>query len=133
MLIYLIFIETDGDVDEYCSNQKYKAHFCEIEPKNENEKVTRPKSRIDAGYAYDSDSMVIYMFGGHCEEDSEDLNDFWKYNVRDDKWTCLSENSTVTPRSGQKMVFDPVSKQIFMIGRKAYRGTDNVNETYKVK
>ncbi|XP_070491388.1 muskelin isoform X2 [Chironomus tepperi] len=123
------FIEY-GDVDEYISNQKYKAHFCEILSKD-SEKVLRPKTRVDAGYAFDNESNVIYMFGGHCEDDSEDLNDFWLYDIKDNKWTCISESCSISPRSGQKMVFDPVSKQIFMLGRKASRGTENVNDSYK--
>lgn len=124
---------TDGDVDEYISNQKYKAHFCEIIPKENNDAALRPKNRIEAGYAYDHESNIIYMFGGLCEENSECLNDFWQYDVQNDKWICISESSIVSPRCGQKMVFDPISKQIFMLGKKfANRGSENVNDTYKV-
>lgn len=119
-------------MDEYISNQKYKAHFSEISSKQANETALRPKSRVDAGYAFDVESNIIYMFGGHCEDDSEDLNDFWQYNLQDNKWTCLDENSSVSARSGHKMVFDPISKQIFMVGRKVNRGNEHSNDTFKV-
>lgn len=71
------------------------------------------------------------MFGGHSDETSQDLNDFWQYNLHTHCWSMIHEETVgiVSPRSGQKMVFDPISKQIFMLGRK---GSRNV-EILKVK
>jgi hypothetical protein len=86
----------------------------------------RPSNRIDAGYAYDNEAQIIYMFGGHSDETSQDLNDFWQYNLLTHSWSMIHEESSiVSPRCGQKMIFDPMSKQIFMLGRKGSRVMEN--------
>lgn len=116
---------TDGDTEEYISNQKYKAKFSEIIPNHE---LLKPSNRTDAGYAFDTELQIVYMFGGHSDETSQDLNDFWQYNLRTNCWSMIQEDTSISPRCGQKMVFDPVSRQIFVLGHRS-REYDN----FKVK
>lgn len=110
----------DGDTEEYISNQKYKAKFSKLVPSND----LKPSNRIDAGYAFDSESEIVYMFGGHSDETNMDLNDFWQYNLKSNCWSLIQEDTSISPRCGQKMVFDPFSKQIFMLGHRS-REYDN--------
>lgn len=102
----LVFFHADGDTEEYISNQKYKAKFSEIIPNHE----LKPSSRTDAGYAFDSESQIVYMFGGHSDETSQDLNDFWQYNLKTNSWSIINEDTPISARCGQKMIFDPVSR-----------------------
>lgn len=68
----------------------------------------------------DQGKQVIYMFGGWDGQNS--LDDFWVYDIQDDRWTLLSANSSSEkngpePRSCHKMVFDAKTGCIFMLGR----------------
>lgn len=128
--IFMIFHPyIDGDTEEYIANQKYKAKFSEVMPNSQ----VKPSNRIDAGYAFDSDSQIVYMFGGHSDETSLDLNDFWQFNLRTQCWSIIHEESSiVSPRCGQKMVYDPISKQIFMLGRRASRGIESLKVNLEI-
>ena len=64
------------------------------------------------------------MFGG--TDDTSELNDFWMFDVKENEWSeieCM--NGPTSPRSGCKMVFDPVGNQLFILGKKSPRGSDN--------
>ncbi|KAF8624638.1 hypothetical protein AX15_005791 [Amanita polypyramis BW_CC] len=62
----------------------------------------------------------IYLHGGYDGEKC--LDDFWMYDVREDKWKVLSlgtaqEQNAPGPRSCHKMVFDTKTGSIYLLGR----------------
>lgn len=67
----------------------------------------------------DAKRRLIYLYGGW--DGYQDLSDLWVFNIEDDQWTLLCERSELsngpTPRSCHKMVFDPISENVFMLGR----------------
>lgn len=69
------------------------------------------------------------MFGG--TDDTNDLNDFWVYDMTKNEWTLIESQNGPSPRSGSKMVFDPFGNQLFLIGRKSLRGNDNLKVSGK--
>lgn len=91
----------------------------------------KPSSRMDAGYTFDNEAKIVYMFGGHSDETSQDLNDFWQYNLHTHCWSMIHEDTSISPRCGQKMAFDSATKQIFMLGRKSGKSIELLNN-YKV-
>ena len=68
----------------------------------------------------DAENQLIYLFGGW--DGRKSLDDFWVYNVREDKWKVLShstrhEPNAPGPRSCHKMVFDSKTGNIYLLGR----------------
>lgn len=86
--------------------------------------LDRPKPRTNAAYACDENRQLIYMFGGYDE--TNELNDFWVFDLNTHEWSPMETLNGPSPRSGAKMVFDSVGNQIFIIGRKATRGQENL-------
>ena len=63
---------------------------------------------------------VIYIFGGW--DGKKSLDDFWAYNIKEDKWKVLSHSTTQEQnapeaRSCHKMVFDTKTGSIYVLGR----------------
>lgn len=109
----------EGNVCEFIGKQKYKAKFTEVQTSQE-----RPKSRTQAAYAYDEARQLVYMFGGYDE--TNELNDFWVFNLIKSEWSPVESINGPSPRSGAKMVFDSVGNQLFITGRKTTRGSETV-------
>ena len=68
----------------------------------------------------DEQDGFIYLFGGW--DGQQNLDDFWVYDVRKDTWRMLSmatsrENNGPGPRACHKMVFDPKTGAIYVLGR----------------
>ena len=68
----------------------------------------------------DAENQLIYLFGGW--DGRKSLDDFWVYNVREDKWKVLShstrhEPNAPGPRSCHKMVFDSSTGCIYLLGK----------------
>lgn len=118
---------TEGHVEEFIAKQKYKAKFTELKPTAEN--PIRPKPRSQAAYAFDEIRQLIYMFGGN--DDTTELNDFWVFDVAKSEWSTIESLNGPSSRSGCKMVFDPFGNQIFIIGRKSLRGSENLKVSQK--
>lgn len=93
--------------------------------------LDRPKPRTNAAYAFDESRQLIYMFGGY--DDTNELNDFWVFDLNTVIWSPMENMNGPTPRSGAKMVFDSVGNQIFIIGRKAARGQENLKVMRNLK
>lgn len=51
----------------------------------------------------------------------DDLSDLWAFDLKTNQWELIHERSELHngpgPRACHKMIFDPVSSQIFMLGR----------------
>lgn len=110
---------TEGHVSDFIAKQKYKAKFTEMQSSLE-----RPKPRTQAAYAFDESRQLVYMFGGYDE--TNELNDFWVFNLNNNEWSPVENNNGPSPRSGAKMVFDSVGNQLFIIGRKTTRGSETL-------
>lgn len=81
-----------------------------------------PGRRGGHAMCMDSERGLIYLFGGYDGEKS--LGDFWVYDVREDRWRVLSHNVAEEkngpgPRACHKMVFEPRSGCIYVLGRLA--------------
>lgn len=106
----------DGLLDEYLSMQDYKAVWTQ---QTIEEDAKRPGMRGGHQLIVDSTTGLMYLFGGW--DGFEDLSDMWQFDVRTNAWTLIHERAEEfggpTPRSCHKMVFDPSSSQLFVLGR----------------
>lgn len=79
-----------------------------------------PSARGGHAMCMDAEAGLIYLFGGW--DGRRSLDDFWVYDVRSGRWKVIShsageEKNGPGPRSCHKMVFDPKSGCIYMLGR----------------
>ncbi|EJD02721.1 uncharacterized protein FOMMEDRAFT_156054 [Fomitiporia mediterranea MF3/22] len=79
-----------------------------------------PGKRGGHAMCMDVERGLIYLFGGYDGQRS--LDDFWVYDVREERWRLLShsvceEKRGPTPRACHKMVFDQKSGCIYVLGR----------------
>uniref|UniRef100_A0A1B0CC51 Muskelin N-terminal domain-containing protein n=2 Tax=Lutzomyia longipalpis TaxID=7200 RepID=A0A1B0CC51_LUTLO len=106
----------DGLLDGYLARQDYKASW-ELQDVTETE--NRPGMRGGHQLVIDNQNGLIYLYGGW--DGFEDLSDLWCYSIKSNVWRLIHANSEKfdgpTPRSCHKMVFDPRSGQIFILGR----------------
>ena len=67
----------------------------------------------------DSTNSFMYLFGGW--DGSEDLDDLWSYDIKNNSWTLIHANAEdfggPAARSCHKMLFNPCTSQIFSLGR----------------
>lgn len=75
---------------------------------------------------------TLYLFGGW--NGTEDLDDLWSFCTTSERWTLLCRHSSLaygpSPRSCHKMVFDPVYRKLYTLGRyldNAQRIPSNMN------
>ncbi|THH00239.1 hypothetical protein EW145_g7119 [Phellinidium pouzarii] len=79
-----------------------------------------PCKRGGHAMCMDVENELIYLFGGYDGQKS--LDDFWVYSLREGRWKVIShsvveEKNGPGPRACHKMVFDPKSGCIYMLGR----------------
>ncbi|XP_030373545.1 muskelin [Scaptodrosophila lebanonensis] len=105
----------EGLMDEYLLKQDYK-HAWHIK---QTESEIKPGNRGGHQLVVDTKKRLIYLYGGW--DGYQDLSDLWVFKIELDEWALLCERSELsngpTPRSCHKMVFDPISENIFMLGR----------------
>ncbi|ALC41608.1 muskelin, partial [Drosophila busckii] len=105
----------EGLMDDYLNKKDYK-HTWQIKYTLSD---VKPGNRGGHQLVVDAKKRLIYLYGGW--DGYQDLSDLWLYNIELDEWTLLCERSELvngpTPRSCHKMIFDPVSENIFMLGR----------------
>jgi len=51
-----------------------------------------PSGRWRSSVAYDFETDTGYMFGGWIGHEDKKMNDIWKYNMENEKWTLLAEH-----------------------------------------
>jgi len=94
---------------------------------------TQPTPRGGHQLVLDHIHQNVYLFGGW--DGTQDLADFWVYNVASNKWTQLSSDTEheggPPPRSCHKMVLDPNYRQIFVLGRYLERGLRDSQDNIK--
>ena len=97
--------------DQFRSTDLYTFKWSSIEPSSQ-----WPRGR--SGHQMVAFGEKIYLFGGWTGK--EDLADFWCFDIKDQKWTCISENTQnqggPTPRSCFKMVIDSADGVIYFLG-----------------
>lgn len=80
--------------------------------------ATRPGKRGGHQLVFDSNNRVVYLYGGF--DSLQDMSDMWRYPIDTGVWELIHENSDErsgpSGRACHKMIFDPVSNQIFMLG-----------------
>ena len=92
-----------------------------------------PSKRGGHAMCMDIDKGLIYLFGGY--DGRKSLDDFWVYNVREDRWKVISHSSSIEekngpgPRACHKMIFDPKSGYIYLLGRLGDSDFQTVPET----
>ncbi|XP_073845147.1 muskelin 1 [Musca autumnalis] len=105
----------EGLMDDYLNRQDYK-HAWRLQHVQGS---AQPGNRGGHQLVMDVKKRLIYLFGGW--DGFHDLSDLWVFDIKDNCWTQIFEHSEQfngpTPRSCHKMVFDPVSENIFMLGR----------------
>ncbi|XP_064543793.1 muskelin [Drosophila montana] len=105
----------EGLMDEYLNKQDYK-HTWHMKY---TESEIKPGNRGGHQLVVDAKKRLIYLYGGW--DGYQDLSDLWVYNIELDEWNLLCERSESsngpTPRSCHKIIFDPISENIFMLGR----------------
>lgn len=80
-----------------------------------------PSKRGGHAMCMDVDQGLIYLFGGY--DGRKSLDDFWVYNVREERWNVISHSSSKEekngpgPRACHKMIFDQKSGCIYLLGR----------------
>ncbi|CAG0882896.1 unnamed protein product [Cyprideis torosa] len=103
-----------GMMDKFLVNQELTPIWTEITGCG-----PRPGMRGGHQMCIDPDEKKMYLFGGW--DGSQDLADFWVYDIESNQWTCLSQNTEMeggpSARSCHKMVLDPIRKQLFSLGR----------------
>ncbi|KAJ8717113.1 hypothetical protein PYW08_005512 [Mythimna loreyi] len=92
----------------------------------------KPGPRGGHQLVVDSTTGTLYLFGGW--NGTEDLDDLWSFDTSSERWTLLCHHSGLvggpSPRSCHKMVFDPVHRRLFTLGRyldNAQRIPSNMN------
>ncbi|XP_037295113.1 muskelin isoform X2 [Manduca sexta] len=79
----------------------------------------KPGPRGGHQLVVDSSTGILYLFGGW--NGTEDLDDLWSYCTTTERWKLLCRHSSLvngpTPRSCHKMVFDPVHRRLYTLGR----------------
>lgn len=79
-----------------------------------------PAPRGGHAMCIDPVNNMVYLFGGW--DGKKSLDDFWVYDVQQDKWRVLSHNTSAEQnapgaRSCHKMVFDTKTGSIYLLGR----------------
>ncbi|TFY55491.1 hypothetical protein EVJ58_g8218 [Rhodofomes roseus] len=79
-----------------------------------------PRRRGGHAMCMDEQNGLIYLLGGW--DGLQNLDDLWVYDVRKDTWRMLSmatsrEKNGPGPRACHKMVFDPKTGAIYVLGR----------------
>ncbi len=106
-----------GMLDAYIESQPLRIEWDPLNTGSSN----KPGPGMRGGHqmCIDVESKTVYLFGGW--DGYRDLNDFWAYDIDEQRWACLSEDTAKEggpcPRSCHKMCMDPVGKRIYVLGR----------------
>lgn len=103
--------------EEYISDCKYKPLWKRLTASSlENE---APCMRGGHQMCIDSDAGLIYLLGGW--NGTQDLSDFWVYNIDQETWRCISKDTARQngpgARSCHKICFDSKTRRIYTLGK----------------
>ncbi|KAI7900702.1 Muskelin N-terminus-domain-containing protein [Cokeromyces recurvatus] len=104
--------------EHYAKESEYKPKWRKLNPTSTNCNEL-PSARGGHQMCIDIKDKKIYLFGGW--NGTQDLSDFWYYDIRQNQWHLISMNTEnqggPSPRSCHKICFDSVSKSIYVLGR----------------
>ncbi|RHZ78628.1 hypothetical protein Glove_158g98 [Diversispora epigaea] len=103
-----------GLFEEYIRGCSYKHLWKKIDVDGES-----PCIRGGHQMCIDVEAGHIYLLGGW--DGDKNLSDFWVYIINNNKWKLISSNTREqggpSPRSNHKMILDPSTKQLYVLGR----------------
>lgn len=106
---------SEGLMDGYLGKQDY-THTWNLQ---QIKSLDQPGTRGGHQLVIDSKRRLVYLFGGW--DGFHDMSDLWVFHIETSTWSLIFEHSEKfggpTPRSCHKMIFDPVSENIFILGR----------------
>lgn len=108
----------NGYMDSYLERNDYKYLWKDLKNYEYSKDVLYPLNRGGHQIVVDSKRRLLYMYGGW--DGYKDLTDMWIYDMESSKWSKVEDpNNGKWPksRSCHKMVFDPVTEKIFMLGK----------------
>jgi hypothetical protein len=83
---------------------------------NASDILVNPDPRVGHAMAYDSESDLVVMFGGHTHLNNDGMQDeTWTYNYNTMTWTLVDESTSLL-RSDHEMVYDSDSDLIVIYG-----------------
>ena len=111
-------ISSAGLFDSYLQSRQPYAEWTHLSGTDADGDV--PPARGGHAMCIDPINEMIYLFGGY--NGAKSLDDFWVYNICDDKWRMLCHSTTDEQnapgaRSCHKMVFDTKTGCIYVLGR----------------
>lgn len=109
---------SSGLLDAYRFSCQPQARWTELNGTDADGDV--PRRRGGHAMCMDEQNGLVYLFGGW--DGQQNLDDFWVYDVQKDTWRMLSmatsrENNGPGPRACHKMVFDPKTGAVYVLGR----------------
>ena len=79
-----------------------------------------PEARYGSALCYIPEDNVIFLFGGNYlssgSSNPREENDMWKFFISNGTWKEMDAAYKPSDRSGAKMVYDPLTKEIFLSG-----------------
>ncbi|ORX50570.1 hypothetical protein DM01DRAFT_1384804 [Hesseltinella vesiculosa] len=110
-------LHQQGIYQHNCQDAPYRASWRRIWATNQDGDTPCPRGGHQM--CIDIDDRKIYLLGGWSG--SEELADFWQYDIEREQWHLLANDTQLfggpCARSCHKMVFDPKTRSIFVIGR----------------
>jgi N-acetylneuraminic acid mutarotase len=95
--------------------------------------TTWPEARAGHSMIYASNTEEIILFGGMRDNiniASSYLNDTWKYNYPENRWTKLNPITGPSGRSSPGMVYDPINDRVILFGGITYN--QSFNDTWEL-
>ncbi|KAI8047413.1 Muskelin N-terminus-domain-containing protein [Gilbertella persicaria] len=93
----------------YSDNATYKPIWRQLKPQEKQAPVPMPRGGHQM--CIDVDHQMIYILGGW--DGKEDLSDFWSYDIQQNQWKLLSEDTQIQGGPGPRSCH----KSIFVLGR----------------
>ncbi|KAJ9074574.1 hypothetical protein DSO57_1005025 [Entomophthora muscae] len=113
----IIQASSQGYFQEYCSRLPYKPQWKRIYACDSN--GVSPVPRGGHQMCLNVPQGIIYVLGGW--DGYQDLSDFWEYNISQQCWNQISEDTRRQggpgPRSCFKTCFDPINLRMYVLGR----------------
>ncbi|KAI8060871.1 Muskelin N-terminus-domain-containing protein [Gongronella butleri] len=112
-------LHEEGIYQHYCAGAPYRATWRRLWATNQDGDTPSPRGGHQM--CIDVAGRKIYLLGGW--NGSDDLADFWVYDIDQEQWHLLATDTQSYggpgARSCHKMIFDPKTRSIFVLGRYA--------------
>eukprot|EP01137_Pigoraptor_chileana_P006051 Opistho-2@49948 len=111
----------EGLFSEHIADCKYTPLWQRLSPLNRDGQASAEAPGMRGGHqmCIDVEGGIVYLIGGW--DGQKDLADMWAYNIADNQWSLLSEDTGDQggpgPRSCHKICFDDRRRRIYTLGR----------------